>query len=75
MITLDLLAACRDQAAWIERLLQRLEHRDVTDQRGNVVNGFAFAAVPDWEMRQKLESLREDIKAATEPTPAAPSSP
>jgi hypothetical protein len=60
-----LLAACRDQAAWIERLLQMLEHRTTCDQRGNPVNSFAFAAVPDWDLRQKLESLREDVARAS----------
>jgi hypothetical protein len=30
------------------------------------VNGFAFAPVPDWELRQKLESLKEDVAKATE---------
>jgi hypothetical protein len=61
----DLLEACRDTVAWIERHLQTLEHRDVHDARGNIVNGFAAAIVPDWDMRQKLESLREDIAKAT----------
>lgn len=57
----DLIAALKDQAAWIERLLQAIEHRTVHDQSGNPINGFAFSPVPEWEMRQKLDSLREDI--------------
>jgi hypothetical protein len=59
--------AIRDQVAWIERLLQTLEHRAVHDGRGNTVNGFAFAAVPDWDLRQKLESLKQDL-SLVEPT-------
>lgn len=51
----------RDQAAWIERLLQQLEHHDVRNARGDVTNGFAGAVVPEWELRQKLEGLKEDL--------------
>ena len=62
----ELLAACRNQVAWIERLLETLEYRVTQEpQRGHGGNGFAFAAVPDWDMRQKLESLKEDITKAT----------
>jgi hypothetical protein len=55
-------AACRNQIAWIERHLQNLEYR-VTEQPycGHGGNGFSGAMIPDWDLRQKLESLREDL--------------
>jgi hypothetical protein len=56
-----LIEAVRDQIAWIERLLQQLEYRNVLDHRQNIVNGFAGAFVPDWDLRQKLDSLKEDL--------------
>jgi hypothetical protein len=61
----DLLAACRDQMAWIYRLLQSLEHRTTYDDRGNPVNGFAFSGVPEWDLRQKLQSLSDDVAKAS----------
>ena len=47
---------------WIERRLLVLEHRDTstTSSTGFVnTNGFAFSAVPDWELRQKLSLANE----------------
>lgn len=50
-----------DLHLWVERRLQSLEHRDTSTRNpstGQVKsNGFAFSAVPDWELRQKLESI------------------
>lgn len=60
----DLLATCQNQVAWIERLLQNLEHRTIYDRSGNPVNGFAGSMVPDWDLKQKLDSLKEDIAKA-----------
>jgi hypothetical protein len=48
--------------AWIEWHLKNLEHRRVYDVHGNAINhGMAFSPIPDWDMRQKLESLRDDL--------------
>lgn len=52
------IAALQDACKWIERRLQSLEYR-YTSTRGPTgsvnKNGFAFSAVPEWELRQKLE--------------------
>lgn len=58
--------AIRDQIAWIERLLQILEHRLVTNAFGEVVYSFAAAIVPDWDLRQKLDSLKDNLRLAEE---------
>lgn len=64
MASPGLLESCRDTIAWIERRLQSTEHRTVYDDAGNPVNGFTFSPVPEWEMRQKLHSLKEVVLAA-----------
>jgi hypothetical protein len=65
-------AVLRDIALWIRRRLETLEHRSVTDERGRYVNGFAFSAVPDWELRQKLEAIDEDLAGAATTAPCQP---
>lgn len=51
-----------DLALWIERSLQNLKHRDTFSGR-QIVNIYAVAEIPDWELRQKLEDIRETRKA------------
>lgn len=61
----ELLAACRNVVAFLERHLQVLVHIRVTNSNGEVINGFAVAQIPDWEIGQVLDSLKADIANAT----------
>lgn len=65
------LAACRDQAAWIERFLQcHLEHRSIPpSEPGDKGDGFSGAMIPEWDLRQKLELLKEDITLCEQEKP------
>jgi hypothetical protein len=44
---------------WIETKLGQLEYKSTGSGFGKPMNGFAFSAVPDWELRQKLEPITE----------------
>jgi hypothetical protein len=44
---------------WIEGRLNQLEYKSTGSGFGKPMNGFAFSAVPDWELRQKLELITE----------------
>lgn len=58
----ELLEAVKNQKAWIERLLEKLQHK--TTGRDPHTNGYAYAEAIDWDLRQKLDSLKEDIAKA-----------
>jgi hypothetical protein len=55
----ELCSVLRDQAAWIKHRLEHLEHRN---NGGNPFtpgsfNSWAVSAIPDWELRQKLDNV------------------
>lgn len=70
-INTTLLAACKNQTVWIARLLEgpRLS-RGYSDPSGHP-HGYAVVEIPDWDLRQKLESLREGIALAETPAESA----
>jgi hypothetical protein len=55
-----------DQAAWIRRLLQTMQTRTSGNPHNEGWNSWAVAEVPEWELRQKLQSLEESIAATQE---------
>ena len=54
----------RAEAAFLRRHLERLIHVSV-EGGGQIVNGFAAAQIPDWEMRQRLDDI-ETVLAKVE---------
>ncbi len=56
----DLVEALASEAGFLRRFLEKLTHHSVTGDQGQIVNGYAAAEIPEWEMRQRLD----DIEAA-----------
>jgi hypothetical protein len=48
---------------WLSRHLERLVHVPVKDERGYIVNGFAAAQIPDWDIKQRLSEINELLAA------------
>lgn len=62
----------RDLALWMKRHLGTLHARQNAQSYpdyGAKANGYAVVEVPDWEMRQKLESVEEAFKNVDIPQP------
>jgi len=63
-VSLLLLVQCRNQMKWLNELLQNLQYKVVTPPYPP--DGFVYYAVPDWDIKQRLESLQNTVdKAAT----------
>jgi len=62
----ELEEALHSDALFLRRFLEKLTHHSVTGLHGQVVNGYAAAEIPEWEMRQRLD----DIEAAIAPAEA-----
>lgn len=60
----ELLEEMSDQIAWLKHYLSQLVHVSTRDDHGQIVNGFAAAQIPDWAIKQKLESLEAAIRKA-----------
>ena len=46
---------------WIKRHLESLHARSNSTGPGLKANGYAVAEIPDWELRQMLESVEEEL--------------
>lgn len=60
-----LIAVLRDtlhsELLFLRRFLEKLISVPVTDERGHVVNRYAAAQIPDWELRQRLEEIESAL--------------
>jgi hypothetical protein len=64
-LTHELLSDLRDQRAWLKHYLDNYTaHQQVKDERGHVTNSFNGVVIPDWAVKQKLESLDSTIAKA-----------
>lgn len=52
-----------DLSLWMERHLQTLHHRENKVGYPGCQNpqGYAVAEIPDWELRQKLQTVRKAL--------------
>ncbi|HET9320023.1 MAG TPA: hypothetical protein VFO27_09610 [Bryobacteraceae bacterium] len=70
------LETLRSDAGFLRRFLEQLKHVPVKDERGYVVNSYAAALIPDWEMRQRLDdicaALGEPVSEPEKVTPPPP---
>lgn len=53
----DMYEALSSTGHMLRRFLDRLVSVPVTNERGQIVNRFAAAQIPDWEIRQQLEDI------------------
>lgn len=60
----EMAEALRSEALFLRRFLEKLTHHSVTGANGQIVNGYAAAEVPDWEMRQRLDDIEAAIAKA-----------
>ena len=58
--------AIRSQIGFLKRHLEQLVHIPVKDERGHIVNGFAAAQIPDWQMRQQVADLEAVLGQPTQ---------
>lgn len=59
----DLLSKVRDTLLWFRAKLDHLKYVPDTDQSGHP-HGYSVIQIPDWEVRQKLAEMEEDIVKA-----------
>lgn len=62
-----LVEALRADALFLRRFLELLHSVPVADERGHIVNSFAAALVPDWELKQRLEDIDAALGTGTDP--------
>lgn len=60
----ELLEAVRNLRAWLEYWKGRTISQQSKDERGNVTNSWAACPIPDWDVKQKLQSLEELVAKA-----------
>ena len=56
--------ALTSESLFLRRFLEKLQHHSVTGNYGQVINGYAAAEIPEWEMRQRLDDIDAALAAA-----------
>ncbi len=57
----NVLDALRSDALFLRRFLDQLVSVPVMNERGQIINRFAAAQIPDWAIRQQLEDIDSAI--------------
>ena len=60
----ELLEELRNIRAWLNYWKDRTISQQSKDERGHVANSWAACPIPDWDVKQKLESLDALIERA-----------
>jgi hypothetical protein len=60
----DMKEELQAQLRWLRTALERLVHVPTADGAGRIVNGFAAAQLPDWQIKQRIEALEAAIAKA-----------
>lgn len=63
-----LLETLRSDRLFLKRYLDQLVHISTRDDKGNIVNGFAAAQIPDWTLRQRIDDIEAGLARAASST-------
>ena len=59
--------ALASDALFLRRFLGKVTHHDTYGAHGAIVNGYAAAEVPDWEMLQRLDDIEAALAGKARP--------